>query len=632
MLRTVRRKIALGRVDLLWNHTAHGLRNAGSALLATRVTRSDFGGRTARSANFGAMPSWRGLFCAANVTVVLRSHDVPRQHPPLPAAVRRSVRRSLAVLVTIVVGSILAGLPLGAAAGDSVLFGAYAQPRNGESLQAAVESLEADLGTTLPIVRSFGRFDTALDNPFNRWAAGGGRTVLASITTDRRSGERLQWRAIADATPGSAIHDEMVALAKSATRVDGDLWVIFSHEPEASFNQGLGSSADFVDAWRALHSVFRSEGATDVRWVWTMTSWSYEVATIDPEDRRRAELWYPGDAYVDLLGADPYNWNQCRGNTRETWESLEDTIRPFLDWSGRHPGKGLVLPEFGSVEGDPGAKARWLRDAAALMKRPEWSSRFEAIVYFHDDHSDTRAGTQCRWWLDSSEPTLQAAREIAHDPYFTGHASPAGPPPTTSPPPPTTSPPPPSPPPGPVPKAGPPDPVAPPSPLSPAPVPECAGRPATIVGTPGPDVLVGTPGADVIVGLGGRDRIHGGDGADVICGGSGNDLLVGGGGPDRLIGQDGRDVLRGGGQDDVLTGGRQRDRLGGGSGNDRMLGGAGRDVLVGSGGDDVVNGGFGNDVVYGNAGADVVTGGSGVDRCHGGGHDDRIHDSCEVRH
>ena len=33
---------------------------------------------------------------------------------------------------------------------------------------------------------------------------------------------------------------------------------------------------------------------------------------------------------------------------------------------------------------------------------------------------------------------------------------------------------------------------------------------ATIIGTPGPDVLIGTSGVDVIVGLGGDDRITGG--------------------------------------------------------------------------------------------------------------------------
>ncbi|GAA0624285.1 hypothetical protein GCM10009547_29240 [Sporichthya brevicatena] len=95
------------------------------------------------------------------------------------------------------------------------------------------------------------------------------------------------------------------------------------------------------------------------------------------------------------------------------------------------------------------------------------------------------------------------------------------------------------------------------------PVPRCLGRPATIVGTAGPDRIRGTKRADVIVGLGGADRIEGRGGADLICGGRGNDILIGGGG------------------DDVILGGPGRDRIKGGRGNDRCRGGAGRDVITG---------------------------------------------------
>jgi Ca2+-binding RTX toxin-like protein len=69
----------------------------------------------------------------------------------------------------------------------------------------------------------------------------------------------------------------------------------------------------------------------------------------------------------------------------------------------------------------------------------------------------------------------------------------------------------------------------------------CAGRRATIVGTPGRDRLRGTRRADVIVALGGKDRVKAGRGRDLVCGGRGNDRLFGGRGRDRLIGGPGRD-------------------------------------------------------------------------------------------
>lgn len=71
--------------------------------------------------------------------------------------------------------------------------------------------------------------------------------------------------------------------------------------------------------------------------------------------------------------------------------------------------------------------------------------------------------------------------------------------------------------------------------------PTCDGKPATIVGTEGDDVLRGTDGDDVIVGLGGHDRLVGRGGNDTLCGYAGEDTLVGGSGDDVMIGGTGSD-------------------------------------------------------------------------------------------
>jgi hemolysin type calcium-binding protein len=84
----------------------------------------------------------------------------------------------------------------------------------------------------------------------------------------------------------------------------------------------------------------------------------------------------------------------------------------------------------------------------------------------------------------------------------------------------------------------------------------CGKRVATLVGTPGRDVLRGSSGPDVIATGGGRDLVRGGRGADRICTGAG------------------RDVLRGGPGRDTLVGGRGADRIWGGGGRDRCPGAA----------------------------------------------------------
>lgn len=152
----------------------------------------------------------------------------------------------------------------------------------------------------------------------------------------------------------------------------------------------------------------------------------------------------------------------------------------------------------------------------------------------------------------------------------------------------------------------------------------CQGRPATILGTAGADVIVGTAGPDVIAARGGADQIDGGSGDDLICGGPGDDRVTGGFGRDVIYGGTGDDRLEGGIGDDRLWGEADADSLDGGEGADLLDGGAGDDRLAGGAGDDVMAAGAGNDFVVAGDGHDVAGGGTGDDLLLGGGGADRL--------
>ena len=137
------------------------------------------------------------------------------------------------------------------------------------------------------------------------------------------------------------------------------------------------------------------------------------------------------------------------------------------------------------------------------------------------------------------------------------------------------------------------------------------GRPATVDGGPGNDVLTGDPApltAEQVrlhgEGAGGSEYslFSGGPGDDVLIGGADFDKLWGGLGNDRLTGHGGFDVLCGGDRDgasgcsalsgsgdDILDGGRYRDYIVGGDGRDWLIGGAGADGLVAGPGDDLID-------------------------------------------
>jgi Ca2+-binding RTX toxin-like protein len=128
------------------------------------------------------------------------------------------------------------------------------------------------------------------------------------------------------------------------------------------------------------------------------------------------------------------------------------------------------------------------------------------------------------------------------------------------------------------------------------PIASCRGKPASIVGTDGPDVIEGTEKRDVIWAGLGDDSVRGGLGSDLICGGPGSDFVDGG---------RGNDFIDGGAGD--------ADRAIGGLGDDSVLGGPGdRDEVAGYLGIDVVNGGTGSeDLVHGDYGYDLMYGGKG---------------------
>jgi Ca2+-binding RTX toxin-like protein len=204
------------------------------------------------------------------------------------------------------------------------------------------------------------------------------------------------------------------------------------------------------------------------------------------------------------------------------------------------------------------------------------------------------------------------------------------------------------------------------------------GRPVSLSGDAGNDVVTGGPGLDVLqggpgndrlsggagqdtlLGHAGSDRLDGGDGKDSLTGGTGKDLLLGGSGADALYadpGMDGADDLRGGSERDfgyyyqrtgnlrISLDNRANDGLAGekdnirsdietvysGSGSDRLVGnsganvfdgGAGNDVFETGAGDDGLSGGFGvasgNDTLRAGAGDDSLTGGDGTDNLDGG--------------
>lgn len=134
------------------------------------------------------------------------------------------------------------------------------------------------------------------------------------------------------------------------------------------------TAAQEVRAWRHIHDIFTTVGATNVTWVW--------CPNVDPAHAYASlASTYPGDAYVDWTGLDGYNWGA-------PWKTFDQLFRSTYDELVTRiaPGKPVVIGETASTE-HRGSKATWITD---LLTRelPDGYPRIRAFAWF--DKYDSR--------------------------------------------------------------------------------------------------------------------------------------------------------------------------------------------------------------------------------------------------
>jgi hypothetical protein len=296
--------------------------------------------------------------------------------------------------------------PAGAGPNDpTVLFGARPEP----GTQQGTTTLEGKIGRRLAAIRVYYNWDSPFPDTDVTWFKNNGYALLLSVKSERRNHTFVQWRDIANAQPGSALHNDIVTWANRIKSLGTHVYFTFNHEPETSLNSS-GQGPDFIAAWRKVVTVFRGQGVTNADYLWIMTAFSFKA-----RDRRRAVDWYPGEAYIDYMGADAYNWYNCRPGTSNPWNSLEQLLNPMRLFAQGRTIKGLMVPEWASTEdsAQPGRKAQWFADARALFKKPGWEG-FKAVLYYNKSSKYPN----CRWFVDSSQASLTAFSAMANDVYY----------------------------------------------------------------------------------------------------------------------------------------------------------------------------------------------------------------------
>ncbi|GAA0652752.1 glycoside hydrolase family 26 protein [Salarchaeum japonicum] len=271
--------------------------------------------------------------------------------------------------------------------------------RTGAFVGSTVESfsradaMERWQGAGLDVQNVFATWDTAVDplhGVFDR--------RLRAIDAAGRT-PMLTWEPFTDdpeETPADVAsrivageHDDYLAAFARFLRewLDADetrrLFLRFAHEPNGDWypwspaTGGPGGADAYVELWRYVRDALALDDRADrVNWVWAPNH--VDVGGYD------AESLYPGEAYVDWVGVDGFNWGAT-----ESWSAWQSPREVFDDMLGRVAELGdhsLCIPEYASTSvtadgHDVSAKNRWIREFFAYAR----DSPVELAVWFNID-------------------------------------------------------------------------------------------------------------------------------------------------------------------------------------------------------------------------------------------------------
>ena len=194
--------------------------------------------------------------------------------------------------------------------------------------------------------------------------------------------------------------------ARDATAWGKPFYLRFAHEMNGNWNSwspGVNgnTASQYVSVWRRVRGIFGQEGATNVRWVWS--------PNVESDSSVPFSKVYPGDAHVDWIGIDGYNWG-----TTQSWSSWTGLAEVFGLSYGKLvdlTDKPIMIAETASTELG-GDKAAWIRQGfldEVLFRLP----RVRAIIYFHENK-------ETDWRVDSSPASLAAYSEMAASSFYQG--------------------------------------------------------------------------------------------------------------------------------------------------------------------------------------------------------------------
>jgi membrane-bound metal-dependent hydrolase YbcI (DUF457 family) len=315
------------------------------------------------------------------------------------AGIRRTLQGATAVTLMLAFVALAQPRVAHAATPPPVALGAYI-PYSGQDPEK-IESYGALVGRQPAIVSSYKDWTKPLIEPAELdavWERGAMPMITWEPWDQHDESMTFPLSAIA-----AGCCDEFIAESARAAAAWGQPMLLrFAHEMNGGwYPWGKGrpgsSAAAYKAAWRHVVAIFRANGASNVKWVWT----PYVMVG----HRFRFASYYPGDHWVDWAGLDGLNGGSVFG-----WRSFREIFSDSYSQLVRITHRPLILAEVGSTEAG-GSKARWL--SRGLRRGLPRMPHIRALVWWADG-SDYRGN----FAVDSSGTALHALRVALGRPEF----------------------------------------------------------------------------------------------------------------------------------------------------------------------------------------------------------------------
>jgi Glycosyl hydrolase family 26 len=290
---------------------------------------------------------------------------------------------------------------------NRMLLGAYVDLSTQPNAPAAIEARERAMGRPYDLLLTYYNWtDPFPDSGEAAIAAGGSTPLMAWYLPDKYTGSPASLSAITSGADDAWITTQAQAIKAFGHRV----FLRLAPEMNGNWYHYSGDPAAYIAAWRHIWNVFAQAGATNVTWVW--------CPNVTPASNW--DSYYPGNAYVDVIGVDGFS------NVDYTWQTFQQLFGGFFaHFAAFAPGKPQLVVETGTNSG-AGAPTVGIGSAASFIAgmqsylKDVAGPQYDVIGVCWFD-TDTNNGIN--WRVDQTPQSWQAWLTLARDTYFGGHGS-----------------------------------------------------------------------------------------------------------------------------------------------------------------------------------------------------------------